>query len=272
MESSSRNSKIRCGYHSRFSAGDWNLCIAWQNAFSISTTAAYFIWGATNWERGLEDRLFKYIFARNFQHALANSPSVAKYANEIGIANDVITTIPNGHDITRFQTVIDRNAIASLGIDPNATVISFVGRFIDTKRICDLIDAVKSLVTEHENLKVILIGDGPMKKEIEEQIARLNLQKHFVLLGFRRDVPDLMRSSDLFVFPSETEGLPNSVIEAGLAKLPIVTCEARGIVDVVKNEQTALMVPTRNPTAARQCSKATARQSRAGKLARRECP
>lgn len=197
-----------------------------------------------------EEWLFKKFFSRRFDRSIVNSKSVAQYAEGMGFSPSSMTLIPNGHDFNRFTTPLDRNAIrASLGVESSQKLICCVGRFIDSKRLCDLVDAMKALVPNHSNLRAILIGDGPTKNEITEQIKKLNLEQHISLLGHRRDVPDLMRASDMFVFPSETEGLPNSIIEAGLAKLPIVTCVAPGIVDVVENEKTALMVPTRDPNA-----------------------
>ncbi len=69
-----------------------------------------------------------------------------------------------------------------------------------------------------------------------------------ILTGRRSDIPELLRSADLFVFPSESEGLPNSIIEACLARLPIVACDVPGVTDVVENGRHAVLVPPRAPT------------------------
>jgi glycosyltransferase involved in cell wall biosynthesis len=65
--------------------------------------------------------------------------------------------------------------------------------------------------------------------------------------GQRSDVADLLRAADVFVFPSETEGLPNALIEACLAGLPVVACDVPGVADVVKSGETAILVPPRCP-------------------------
>ena len=72
---------------------------------------------------------------------------------------------------------------------------------------------------------------------MENQVHQQKLQEVVQFLGTRRDVPDLLRSADLFAFPSEMEGLPNAVIEAALARLPIVGSNIGGLREVVDDER-----------------------------------
>ncbi len=88
-----------------------------------------------------------------------------------------------------------------------------------------------------------------LTEQIKNQVQELNLESKVSLLGFVKNVPQILRSADLFVFPSIVEGLPNSVIEAQLSGLPIVACEIPGTRDVITHHQTGLMTPPQKPEA-----------------------
>ena len=82
-----------------------------------------------------------------------------------------------------------------------------------------------------------------MKKSILEHIDRLGLRDRVLLLGTRNDVPSLLKSADLYVLPSRTEGLPNALLEAMVAGCPIVTTDVPGCRDLIRHEETGLLVP-----------------------------
>jgi len=180
----------------------------------------------------------------------ANSAASRAFLATHGIPLERIQLIPNGHDIRPFQRPLDRDAVrAGIGISPTECLAIFVGRLVDTKRVCDLLEAAARLKATHGRLRVVLVGDGPERAELEAQTLRSNLTDVVQFLGMRRDVIELLRSADMFVFPSEVEGLSNAVIEAALAGLPIVGCDIGGVRDVVANEREALLVAPRNPAA-----------------------
>ncbi len=180
----------------------------------------------------------------------ANSAASRAFLATHGIPLERIELIPNGHDLRPFDRPLDRDVVrATLGITPEHRLAIFVGRFVDTKRVCDLLEAVARLQATHSPLRVILVGDGPERENLEAQVLRSKLTNVVQFLGMRHDVVDLLRSADMFVFPSEVEGLSNAVIEAALAGLPIVGCDIGGVRDVVANEREALLVSPRDPAA-----------------------
>ena len=137
----------------------------------------------------------------------------------------------------------------SLGIRPGERVAIFVGRLVDTKRVCDLVEATIRVREKDRRLRLVIVGDGPERPALERQVAGANLQDDVQFLGTRHDVVSLLRSADMFVFPSEMEGLSNAVIEASLAGLPIVGCDIGGVHDVVTSGRECQLVPTRDPQA-----------------------
>jgi glycosyltransferase involved in cell wall biosynthesis len=180
----------------------------------------------------------------------ANSSSSRDFLAGQGVPKEAIRIIPNGHDSARFNQPIDRDAArASLGLGADDRLAIFVGRLIETKRVCDLVEGVRQLGAARGRLRVGLVGDGPCRQELERQVLQAGLVDVVQFMGERSDVPALLQSADLFVFPSETEGLSNAVIEAALAGLPIVGCDVGGVNDVIADGREGLLVPPRDPAA-----------------------
>jgi len=178
----------------------------------------------------------------------ANSEASRANLASQGVPVERIRLIHNGHELDQFRKPLDSAAIrASLGIRSEECLALFVGRLIDSKRVCDLIDAVGQVNGANRGLRVVIAGDGAKRAELEAQTSAAGLNGIVQFVGSRGDVIDLLRSSDLFVFPSEVEGLSNAVIEAALAGLPIVGCDVGGVRDVVENGREALLVSPRNP-------------------------
>ncbi len=173
-------------------------------------------WMGTPKTRRRHRWLFRW-FVRCFDRVIANSNSVKEVCKSLGFSNEQIVVIENGHDTTRFESPIDRARIrGELGVQPSEKLILFVGRLIDTKRVCDAIDALKLLQPAQHKTKLVIVGEGAERLRWPAQVERLGLRDRVILTGRRSDIPELLRSADLFVFPSESEGLPNSIIEACL--------------------------------------------------------
>lgn len=107
----------------------------------------------------------------------------------------------------------------------NCFVIGHVGGFIYQKNHKYLIEVFKKIVQNTSSARLVLIGDGPEKENIEEKVAEMGLQEKVLFLGKRDDVNDLMQGMDVFVLPSHFEGLPIVGIEAAVSGLPCVFSE-----------------------------------------------
>lgn len=112
---------------------------------------------------------------------------------------------------------------ASLQIPENANVVGHVGRFDISKNHHNFIHMAKYISKKNTNTHFLLIGDGPLRPKIEQEINKLNLQERFHLTGIRRDVPQLMKIMDVAYFPSLYEGFPMTFIEAQASGLVLVT-------------------------------------------------
>lgn len=118
-----------------------------------------------------------------------------------------------------FNPEIRKEYRKKLGLGNKKTFIH-VGRFHPAKNHPFLLNVFAQIHKLDPNTILLIAGDGELRSEIEKQIASLNLQKDVVLLGSRSDVPNLLQSADVFVFPSIWEGLPVTVVEAQAAGLP----------------------------------------------------
>jgi starch synthase (maltosyl-transferring) len=179
-----------------------------------------------------------------------------------------LTVIPNGVDPSRFDVPpADR---ASLGVPGDAFLALAVGRLDVQKGLPDLLDAVERAAADVPALRLAVAGDGPLRGWLETEVAaRPGLAGRVRLLGRRDDVPALMRAADLLVHASHWEGMPNVVLEAMAAGLPIVATAVEGVDELVVPGETGWIVPVRDPDAmALAIREAAADRDAAGRMGR----
>lgn len=165
----------------------------------------------------------KYLIKQNNMQMIALHENMRKEINDIlGIKNTVV--IRNGIDFIRFKNISEskfqiRN---SIGIPENAYVIGHVGRFVDVKNHTFLTSIFEELCKRKENAFLLMIGDGILETQIQSKLNSFGLKDKYIILSHRMDIPRLMKSMDVFVFPSKYEGLPVTLIEAQVSGLRCV--------------------------------------------------
>ena len=115
------------------------------------------------------------------------------------------------------------------------------------KGIIHLIHAAHEILKTFPDVGFLIAGDGPERQALEFEVDRLALTDNFIFLGFRKDIPDLLHLLDLYVFPSEWEGLPLAILEAMAAKRCILSTDVGGIPTALKNNENAILVPPKQP-------------------------
>lgn len=137
-----------------------------------------------------------------------------------------------GVDLSRFEVDVDRDAVRSkLGIPQDAHVLISVGEHSARKNHETVVRALALL----ENVHLLFCGVGDREESLKAMAKELGVEEYTHFLGFRRDVPELLMASDVFVFPSLQEGLPVSQMEAMAAGLPCVVSDVRGNADLIQN-------------------------------------
>lgn len=167
------------------------------------------------------------------------------------IAPSLIRVIPNGIDGKKYQATIDGGLKrAALGLEPDAwPVLGWCGRLSPEKGLSVLLRAVPDLVRQYPRLRLVLAGDGILRKELESQAEEAGIAAHVRFLGARSDVPEVLQLLDLFVLPSLREGLPLVLLEAMAAGLPIVATDVGGNHQAVTDGVTGYLVPSEHPEA-----------------------
>ncbi len=162
-----------------------------------------------------------------------------------------VSTILNALDLEPFrQPEIDRKALrAELGLSPDAVVIGSVGRLAPLKNFAFLVEQMKALAAAFPNSELVIIGEGPERRALEDLAAALNLGDKVRLPGFRADIPRILPALDLFAFPSLSEGLSMALLEAMAAGLPCVALDVGGNGEAVAPGETGYVVPFDDPSA-----------------------
>jgi len=163
------------------------------------------------------------------------------------LSPDQVMTIHYGVDVNKFAPGTGSLTKADLGVPEDHLVLGTVARFDHPKGHKYLIEAAPRIVQQFPGVRFVLAGDGPLRAEVEQQIRQAGLDDFFVLLGFRRDVKELLSVFDLFILPSLSEGLPNAVLEAMACSNPVVATAVNGVVEVVEDGVTGYLVPPQNP-------------------------
>jgi glycosyltransferase involved in cell wall biosynthesis len=173
---------------------------------------------------------------------IGNSPSVIEYlATRAHIPRERLRLVRGGVNLERIDQAEPVSPTA-LGLRQTDRLVLWVGRLDPVKGLDVLIDAF-SVVPDYLNACLFLAGAGPMRNRLGRQIATLMLTDRVHLLGSRDDVPSLLKTADLFVFPSRTEGLPNALLEAMAAGRPIITTDVPGCRDLIRHEANGLLTP-----------------------------
>ena len=188
---------------------------------------------------------------RRVDAIVANSDAVAA-ANmgQHGVEPAKLHVIRNGVEPSaRISDAERRRLRAELGATDDSVLVGSVGMLRDVKRHSLLIDAFASVAPTRSDVRLAIIGEGPMRAELERQIEQLGLSSQVVLHGVVIDVRPMFDAFDVVALSSRSEGMPNVLLEAAAAGKPIVTTAAGGAVEVVRDGVTGMVVPVEDQVA-----------------------
>jgi glycosyltransferase involved in cell wall biosynthesis len=160
------------------------------------------------------------------------------------LKSDQVTVICNGVDTERFSQADNRCRVrARLGLPESAQLLTTVGTLKPVKGHEHLIAAAGRVREHYDDVHFLLVGDGPLRPELEAQVAAAKLADRIHFLGSRRDVGELLAASDAFVLPSLWEGLSMALLEAMAAGKPVVATRVSGTSSVLEGTGGGLLVP-----------------------------
>ena len=178
-------------------------------------------------------------------------------ASACKVRDEKIVYIPNGVDTESFHplngalpagsgTTVDTRERQKLrkriGV-PDVLLVGIVGRLDPVKDIATVMRAFQQLQPTVPPAKLVVVGDGPLRVELEGLAQRLRLESSVIWLGERRDIPEVLRCLDIFVQNSVFEGMSNTILEAMASGLPIVATATGGNPELVEPNQNGTLVP-----------------------------
>jgi lipopolysaccharide/colanic/teichoic acid biosynthesis glycosyltransferase/glycosyltransferase involved in cell wall biosynthesis len=196
-------------------------------------------------------RYGEWLAARMSHLLIAVGANVKQEFAEAGIcAPEKIAVVHSGIDYAPLDGPVDRQrARAALGLAPEDRAVVAVGHLMPCKGYGDLIEAARQVCLRSPQARFLIVGDGPLRARLAEQILAAGVNGRIRLLGERDDVPALLAASDVYVRSSLWEGVGRAVVEAMYARKPVVVTELPGILEVVRDGETGLLAPPGDPAA-----------------------
>jgi glycosyltransferase involved in cell wall biosynthesis len=199
-------------------------------------------WSNSRWQRGID---LLTVPLNTF--LIANAQAVREDNRRWACIPDrKLLTIYNGIDQDEAAALDDsrRNKLkAELNLPMNAPLVGIVGRLYPEKDHAAFLQAALLISRARPDARFLIVGEGRLRRWIEEEIQRLGLAPRTHLLGERRDAQAIIQLLDVLVLTSISEGLPNVLLEAGVAGTPVVTTAAGGAPEVVVDRETGFVVP-----------------------------
>jgi len=181
------------------------------------------------------------------------SQMVAEVMIEKGvISGRKLKVVYNGIELKNFDLDkdISREKIRKkLGIRKNQNALISVGRLFKAKGYPYLVDAINILKKKYPDIRLLILGEGPERKKIEEQVKELRLEKNILLLGQKENVLEYLASTDVFVMPSLWEGFPMALLEVMAFGLPVVAARVGGVPEVIEDNENGFLVEPKSPDA-----------------------
>ncbi len=171
--------------------------------------------------------------SRRARQVVCVSRDVADFCRaHTAFPSDKLCVIPNGIDPASYQHPAQQSA-RQLGLPEDRRILLYVGRLHRQKAVDWLLDQAPRFLATLPQHDLVLVGDGPERRALQQQAERLGIAHRVHFLGYRDDIPDLLAVADLLILPSQWEGMPNVVLEAMASRLPVVATRAAGVLELL---------------------------------------
>jgi glycosyltransferase involved in cell wall biosynthesis len=221
----------------------------WRRVPAVVTTYH----GREGWRRGgrrgsfLPDRLV----ARSVDRVITVSQAARNFlVHGKGFPPGKVVVVPNGRDLSAFEPGAHREAVREeLGLDPSTPLVGVVGRLVAQKGHRYLVEAWPDVIREFPDARLLVVGDGSLRAELEAQARQRGVARSLIFTGFRPDIPRLLDAMDVIALPSLSQGMALSAIEAAAMARPVVATAVDMAPEVVREGITGLLVPPADPGA-----------------------
>jgi glycosyltransferase involved in cell wall biosynthesis len=190
-------------------------------------------------------------FLRRMNAVVCVSAGQAAKVARTGVRSDRLLVVHDSVDPSRFRgdRAAARETLQRMFSSPREVIIAGVGRHSPEKGFDQLVEAARLVVAESPSTGLVLIGDGPDRAKLEAQVRGAGLLPNVAFAGFRSDIDALLPGADILAQGSYTEGLPNVVLEACAAALPVVATNVGGTSEIIDDGANGYLVPSGDPPA-----------------------
>ncbi|GMW00667.1 MAG: hypothetical protein AMXMBFR84_18040 [Candidatus Hydrogenedentota bacterium] len=192
-----------------------------------------------------KNHLFNRWKYRSPDFTVAISGLVQRILTRIGVPESRLRVVYSSIDPARFD--VEPLPRAAFGVPDDVPLLGNVAALVGHKDHATLLSAMPAVLKAIPQLHLIIAGEGPLRPHLESQIATLGLGHAVHLLGYRNDVPQLLRTMDAFVMSSKEEGLGTSILDAMCCGIPVIATAGGAIPEIVKPGDTGYLAEARNP-------------------------
>jgi glycosyltransferase involved in cell wall biosynthesis len=183
-------------------------------------------------------------------HAVvAVSRAVADIVAAGGVRRERIHVVPDGVDLRRRVGPADAATLASLGVPAGVPLVVQVAALVPHKDPLTFVRTLDIVRQRIPAVRALLVGEGPLRAEVEAEIARLKLDDVVIMAGFRTDADQLLAAAHVATLSSAEEGMGSVLLDAMAFEVPIAATTAGGIPEVVTHRETGLLSPPRDASA-----------------------
>jgi glycosyltransferase involved in cell wall biosynthesis len=231
--------------HTHGYKADVYTCLAMFN-HGVPLVSTCHNWLDEDWRTSLYGVVDRHVL-RSFPRVVAVSEDVRQRLLEAGVPQERIRIIPNGIDLHPFR--VERAPDPVDWSKDRPAVVGMVARLSAEKGVDLFFHAAADVARTISHARFVVVGDGPDRQELEALIDQLRLRPLVVMAGRRNDMPAQYASFDILVSSSRKEGLPLAILEAMASGLPLVATAVGDVRNVVRNDETGILLPTGDPGA-----------------------
>ncbi len=191
-------------------------------------------------------RLSRHAYATLADHVLTTSEKIKRHFQEMfGLPDDRISTVPTGIDLEFFAP-----SVAKANFSTDKPLVGMISVLRSWKGHATFLEAAAQLKASGFDGRFVIVGEGPVRSQIEQKISELNLGDVVTLAGHREDVPEILRALDVLVIPStKHEGVPQIGLQALACKTPVIGSDAGGIPEIIRDGETGIIFPAKDARA-----------------------
>ena len=172
----------------------------------------------------------------------------SKLIRYLGINPYRVIFIPNGIPVDDYYKPMNSlDCRKRFGISSSDFVFTYTGRLVEGKYLDYFLQAASEVLKQKRKVKLLIVGDGSLNSFLQSLSNDLGIASHVIFAGFCDDIPNILATTDIFVLPSLTEGLPLSVMEAMAACKAVIATPVGGVTELIQDKINWLLVPSGNP-------------------------